>query len=145
MVEQASYYGDVSLAMVLVLFVTYQRSWISLSPSEHWRKSCCSVLKRKWVFQQDNDPKHTSKWAKPWFQTNSIQVMEWPAQPLNLVGRHKKCCSWDKTKKCRGTVECGARGWLTPCTRSEAVIRNHGYTPKYWFKILRKVESSNIP
>jgi len=38
-------------------------------------------------FQQDNDPKHTSKKAKKWFRDNSITLLDWPAQSpdLNLI------------------------------------------------------------
>jgi hypothetical protein len=36
------------------------------------------------IFQQDNDPKHTSKVAKEWFQTNDIEVLSWPAQSPDL-------------------------------------------------------------
>ena len=36
------------------------------------------------VFQQDNDPKHTSKKATKWFQDNNIEVMAWPAQSPDI-------------------------------------------------------------
>ena len=36
------------------------------------------------IFQQDNDPKHTSKKAKQWFEDNGIQVLAWPAQSPDM-------------------------------------------------------------
>ena len=32
----------------------------------------------KWVFQMDNDPKHTSKVVAKWLKDNKVKVLEWP-------------------------------------------------------------------
>ncbi len=50
----------------------------------------CTVLSaralkmgRGWVFQHDNDPKHTAKEIKEWLKKH-IKVQEWPSQSPNL-------------------------------------------------------------
>uniref|UniRef100_A0A8R1HST0 Tc1-like transposase DDE domain-containing protein n=1 Tax=Caenorhabditis japonica TaxID=281687 RepID=A0A8R1HST0_CAEJA len=37
-----------------------------------------------WVFQQDNDPKHTSGHAANWFRRRRVDLLEWPSQSPDL-------------------------------------------------------------
>ena len=39
---------------------------------------------KSFIFQQDNDPKHTSRIAKEFFEENDIKVLDWPAQSPDL-------------------------------------------------------------
>ncbi|CDQ90445.1 unnamed protein product [Oncorhynchus mykiss] len=41
-------------------------------------------LGRKWVFQMDNDPKHTSKVVAKWLKDNKVKVLEGPSQSPDL-------------------------------------------------------------
>ncbi|CAJ0954497.1 unnamed protein product [Ranitomeya imitator] len=41
-------------------------------------------LGRRFVFQQDNDPKHKAKSTMEWFTNKRIQVLEWPSQSPDL-------------------------------------------------------------
>ena len=42
------------------------------------------VMPLKWIFQQDNDPKQTSKVVKKLFKDKNITTIEWPAQSPDL-------------------------------------------------------------
>jgi DDE superfamily endonuclease len=40
--------------------------------------------KEEIVFQQDNDPKYTSRIARRWLEDNEVSALQWPAQSPDL-------------------------------------------------------------
>lgn len=38
----------------------------------------------RWIYQHDNDPKHTARIVKDWFVEQNITVLKWPAQSPDL-------------------------------------------------------------
>lgn len=54
--------------------------WGLLGTSKKWFGNDTS----KWVLQEDNDPKHTSKLAQQWKAQNNVNRMAWPPQSPDL-------------------------------------------------------------
>lgn len=57
--------------------------WRTPGPAHHLPDSMPAV-KHGGTFQRDNDPWHTAKITKEWFENNSVKVLEWPSQSPDL-------------------------------------------------------------
>ena len=60
--------------------------WLSVKSSDRVMGSFekLEVEEEERIFQQNNDPKYTSKKATKWLEDNNIQVPPWPAQSPDL-------------------------------------------------------------
>ncbi len=104
-------------------------------------------MKRGWVFQHDNDPKHSARATKEWLRKKHFKVLEWPNQspdlnPIEIFGG-----SW-KSQNITALEEICMEEWAkipaTVCEnlvktyrkRLTSVIANKGYITKYWDDIL---------
>ncbi|KAK3553551.1 hypothetical protein QTP70_004577 [Hemibagrus guttatus] len=106
-------------------------------------------MKRGWVFQHDNDPKHTAQATKEWLRKKHFKVLEWPSQspdlnpienlwrelkirvaqrqPQNITALEEICMEeWAKLPAtvCKNLV-------ATYRKRLTSVIANKGYITKY--------------
>ncbi len=107
-------------------------------------------MKRGWIFQHDNDPKHTARAMKEWLRKKHFKVLEWPSQspdlnpienlwrelkvrvaqrqPQNITALEEICMEeWAKIPAtvCENLVK-------TYRKRLTSVIANKGYITKYW-------------
>ncbi len=106
-------------------------------------------MKRGWVFQHDNDPKHTARAMKEWLRKKHFKVLEWPSQspdlnPIENIWRELKVrVAQRQPQNITALEEICMEEWAkipaTVCEnlvktyrkRLTSVIANKGYITKY--------------
>ncbi|CAJ0928266.1 unnamed protein product [Ranitomeya imitator] len=110
-------------------------------------------MKRGWVFQHDNDPKHTARATKEWLRKKHFKVLEWPSQspdlnPIENLWRELKVrVAKRKAKNITALEEICMEEWANiPTTvcgnlvktyrkRLTSVIANKGYITKPFISV----------
>ena len=111
--------------------------------------SASKLIGDSFVYQQDNDPKHTANVCKDWLNSENIELLTWPSQspdlnPLeNLWSRLKKDIASEKItnkadlvdalKKCWNSIDQGYCQSLVRSMKARLleVIRNKGLWTHY--------------
>uniref|UniRef100_A0AAR2LKG2 Transposase n=1 Tax=Pygocentrus nattereri TaxID=42514 RepID=A0AAR2LKG2_PYGNA len=105
-------------------------------------------MKRGWVFQHDNHPKHTARATKEWLHKKHLKVLEWPSQspdlnPIENLWRELKDRVACRQPQNISALEICMEEWAnipaTVCAnlvktyrkRLTSVIANKGYITKY--------------
>ena len=120
-------------------------------------------MKRNRLFQQGNDPKHTSFQTKKWLKMSHINCLEWPSQspdlnPIEnlwrelkvLVGKTTTVWSQRVTKNLSEKMEKISFNYCSYLVSSYKngfgqVLANKGYATRYWMYYFIVVTDAYLP
>ncbi len=109
--------------------------------SAHIQPNASELIGRLFTVQMDNDPKHTAKATKEFFEAKKWNVLRWPSQSADLnPNEHafhllktklKGNCPKNKQEVKRVAVKAWQRLVMSTGSRLQALIDCKGFATKY--------------